>query len=676
MNTSKRLLLLFLMTLMLSAGLFAQRADDILSADLPIAYGEASFRTRILDRTGGERSPVGLVLSGGSARAFAHIGVLRYLEEEGIVPDFIISNSMGSIVGLLYSAGLSPDQIYSAVTGVSIQTLFDLGLPLNGGLLDPSRFLSHLASVLGDDLDLSELSIPIIVVAEDLVTKRQVLISEGDFYTVLKASFALPVYFSPVEFRGHLLVDGGITNLVPVNLAFEYADSVIVSTTFYDLDTLDLKNPLTILNVTLDIGKRRTGVEELKANLDEVIWIRNGVEDVSFMEFSRVQYLAEKGYESARSQAERLAALPKCNCWPSLVDRRGDLQVKLEASQNRYELYEHVTMHAPSSLLGPALSSEGKKSLTDDFSLGLGYQYSTGDFTVKTNLGGIFSLSSSDTFSALPVLTAKVDYHLFSHMRTSAYTSLLYDAKSQRPLLSLGAAVEGRLSTLSDQLRLSLSQSVEHLSHFDSASTYQYWGGHTIIATTEAEAVLTLRQEQDWRLGLSTLSLSYQFLSDYQRVRSFLSFRTENEVWYEPMGFYGRVEGWGRFAPDGKGNVPLFSFDGFRTAAATIKAQGHDLSVSTNSANHLVGLNLTVGWRPVSFSPSIGESLIFKNSSVAIYCDLLFGSIPSKANVSLGLELHTDISLLGIRTLPFTIYGGWDQAAAGFVWGLSFTLAL
>ena len=89
-----------------------------------------------------------------------------------------------------------------------------------------------------------------------------------------------------------------------------------------------------------------------------------------------------------------------------------------------------------------------------------------------------------------------------------------------------------------------------------------------------------------------------------------------------------------------------------------------------------MGLNLTVGWRPVSFSPSIGESLIFKNSSVAIYCDLLFGSIPSKANVSLGLELHTDISLLGIRTLPFTIYGGWDQAAAGFVWGLSFTLAL
>ncbi len=676
MNTSKRSLLLVLMLLMLSGGLFAQRADDILSADLPIAYGEEAFRARILERTGGDRSPVGLVLSGGSARAFAHIGVLRYLEEVGIIPDFIISNSMGSIVGLLYSAGLSPDQIYSAVTGVSIQTLFDLGLPINGGLLDSSRFLSNLASVLGDDLDLSQLAIPIIVATEDLVTKRQVLLSEGDFYTILQASYALPVYFDPVEFRGHLLIDGGITNLVPVELAFEYADTVIVSTTFYDIDTLDLKNPLTILNVSLDIGKRRKGVEELKDNLEELIWIRNAVEDVSFMEFSRVQYLAQKGYESAKAQGERLASLPKGERWSSLFALRSEAQVKLEASQARYALYEHVTMHAPSHLLGPSLSTEGKKSLTDDFSLGLGYQFATGDFAVQANLGGAFSLSSSDTFSAMPVLTAKVDHHLFSHLRSSAYASVLYDLKSDLPILSTGARVEGRLLTLSGQLRLSLSQSFEHLSVFDSASTYQYWGGHTFIATSQAEAVLALKQARQWRLPLSTLSLSYQLLGDYESSRSLLSFRTENEVLYEPMGFFGRADGWGRFALDGRGDVPLFTSDGFRTADSTLRGQGHDLSVSTHSANHLVGLNLAIGWRPVSFSPSLGEVLIFKNSSVAIYSDLLFSENSFNVKVSLGLELHTEISLLGISTLPTTIYGGWDQAAGGFVWGLAFTLAL
>ncbi|HHU89355.1 MAG TPA: patatin, partial [Spirochaetales bacterium] len=81
----------------------ANNSNDVLSSTIPILYGDHSFRERILERTQGERDPIALVLSGGSARAFAHIGVLKYLEEEGIVPDLIISNSMGSMVGILYA---------------------------------------------------------------------------------------------------------------------------------------------------------------------------------------------------------------------------------------------------------------------------------------------------------------------------------------------------------------------------------------------------------------------------------------------------------------------------------------------------------------------------------------------------------------------------------------------
>ncbi len=676
MNTSKRLLLIALMALLIFAPLFAGQAGDILSADRPIAYGEAAFRARVLERTGGERSPVGLVLSGGSARAFAHIGVLRYLEEEGIIPDFIISNSMGSIVGLLYSAGLSPDQIYSAVSGVSLQTLFDFGLPVQGGLLDSSRLLSNIASVLGDDLDLADLTIPIIVATEDLVTKRTVLISEGNFYTVLEASYALPVYFSPVEFHGHLLIDGGITNLVPVNLAFEYADTVIVSTTFYDLDTLDLKDPLTILNVSFDIGKRRRGVEELKRHLDDVIWIRNAVEDVSFMEFSKVEYLAQKGYESARGQKEKLASLPRGQQWAELSELRSSLQVKLNKSQDSYPLYEHVTMHSPSHIVGPTLATEGRTDLTDDFNLGLGYAFATGDLGVRAALGGTFSLASSDTFSAMPAFTAKADYYLFSHLRGSLYTSLLYDVGAGLPLLSLGANVEGRYLTLSDQLRLSLSQSYEHLSVFDDTSHYQYWTGHTFLATSRFEAELNLDQEKPWQLDSAGLSLSYQLLGDYGAVRSFIDFKASSEVLYEPIGLWGEVVGWGRFALDGGGDVPLFTSDGFHSADKALRSQGHELNTTSNPANHLVGLNTTIGWRPVGFSPSLGEVLLIKNSSIAIYTDLLFAANSFNPKVSLGLELHTEISLLGISTLPTTIYGGWDQAAGGFVWGLAFTLSL
>ncbi|TAH57804.1 MAG: patatin, partial [Sphaerochaeta sp.] len=253
-------------------------AKDLMLADLPIWYGKERFVERIEERTGGIREPIGLVLSGGSARAFAHIGVLRYLEEIGIVPDFIVSNSMGSIVGLLYAAGLSPDQILTITSSTSLETLFDLALPLKGGLLDSSRFLERISSILGRDLRLEDLEIPIIVTAEDLVTKRQIQISEGDFYTVLVASFALPVYFPPVSYQGHRLIDGGITNLVPVGIAGEFTDSIILSTTFYENEELNLNNPVTILNVSFDISKRRRGIEEMKALEDSFIWIRNDVE--------------------------------------------------------------------------------------------------------------------------------------------------------------------------------------------------------------------------------------------------------------------------------------------------------------------------------------------------------------------------------------------------------------
>jgi hypothetical protein len=93
--------LLLLLALLLAWPTLSYAAvDGLMDAPIPIVYGEEGFRQRIEARTGGEREAVGLVLSGGSARAFAHIGVLTRMEEAGIVPDFIVANSMGSIIGL------------------------------------------------------------------------------------------------------------------------------------------------------------------------------------------------------------------------------------------------------------------------------------------------------------------------------------------------------------------------------------------------------------------------------------------------------------------------------------------------------------------------------------------------------------------------------------------------
>ena len=134
------------------------------------------------------------------------------------------------------------------------------------------------------------------------------------------------------------------------------------------------------------------------------------------------------------------------------------------------------------------------------------------------------------------------------------------------------------------------------------------------------------------------------------------------------------MESFARFALDGNGDVPFFTSDGFRTTNALIKAQGHDLSLSTNPANHLVGINLAIGYRPSSFRPTMAELFIFQNSSVAVYTDLLWHQKSFKPSLSLGLEVQTDISLIGIRTLPVTLYGGWDQSVNTFVWGFYFNV--
>jgi NTE family protein len=164
-------------------------------------------------------------------------------------------------------------------------------------------------------------------------------------------------------------------------------------------------------------------------------------------------------------------------------------------------------------------------------------------------------------------------------------------------------------------------------------------------------------------------------LGDFSNVRSFAATHGNTEVLNQNLDLFASINAFGRFALDGKGDVPFFFSDGFRTTDSQIKSQGHDLTVSSNPANHLVGLGVSVGYRPSAFNPTMAELFIFQNNSVAIYSDLLWNRNTLVPYLSLGLELHSDLSLLGIRTLPLTIYGGWDQRVNTLVWGFYFNVA-
>ena len=272
-----------------------ETATDLRMIATPIRPGEARLLERLDAVRAQGREPLALVLSGGSARAYAHIGALRVLEKAGIVPDLVVANSMGAIIGLLYASGFSPDDIERMIAALPAESFFDPVLPTNGGILNAERFAGFVRSLVGD-LDLKDLDIPVIITAEDLQSRRHVDFSEGRVDRVMVAAFALPVIFEPIRMDGMSLVDGGIVNLVPAGLAAEFTEAVLVSVTLYDR-TLNYSNPVTVVNRAFDIGKTRQALADLSAVAPPVI--RNDVEQLSFMAFATPRPIIERGERSA-----------------------------------------------------------------------------------------------------------------------------------------------------------------------------------------------------------------------------------------------------------------------------------------------------------------------------------------------------------------------------------------
>ncbi len=276
--------------------------DSVLLQSTPIFVGEESFTARMETIKAEGREPLGLVMSGGSARAYAHIGVLREFEKNDAKPDFIVANSMGAIIGMLYSAGFSPDDIAYIVGNIDLNSFFDLVFPSKGGLLSPRYFQEALSRLFPDrHFDLKDSYIPIIIPAEDLITKRCVWFAEGDFVTVMTAAFAMSAMMEPVEYtlpdgNPALLVDAGSVDLGCISIAERFSRNLIISTAFYTAP-MNLYNPIVIINRTMSIGKERKMISDiLKSGYP---YIRNPVENFSFMDFANVSKLISVGQECA-----------------------------------------------------------------------------------------------------------------------------------------------------------------------------------------------------------------------------------------------------------------------------------------------------------------------------------------------------------------------------------------
>ena len=182
-----------------------------------------------------QNQTLGLALAGGGARGFAHIGVLKVFEQHGIEVDYLCGSSMGGLVGALYAAGISPSEMEDIVLSMrsrrQLLRLIDLTLPTQHhlrGMFSGQKVRSFLANLLGDIHLFSDLRLPLAVTAVDLVTANEVVLEEGPLLEALMATSAVPGVFEPVERDGMELVDGGVLNNLPVDLARKQgADRVI-----------------------------------------------------------------------------------------------------------------------------------------------------------------------------------------------------------------------------------------------------------------------------------------------------------------------------------------------------------------------------------------------------------------------------------------------------------------
>lgn len=171
---------------------------------------------------------VGLALGSGSARGWAHIGVIRALEEAGVRPELVCGTSIGALVGAAYVAG-ELERLENWVLGLEIGEVVGLAdVSLTAGLLKGDRLMQFFRSNF-TDRPIEQLRVPFAAVATSLQTGAEVWLRSGSTVDAVRASIALPGIFTPVRREGSLLVDGGLANPVPVSLARAMGADIVIA---------------------------------------------------------------------------------------------------------------------------------------------------------------------------------------------------------------------------------------------------------------------------------------------------------------------------------------------------------------------------------------------------------------------------------------------------------------
>jgi NTE family protein len=371
---------------------------------LPIAFLLLPITSFSQETT--KRPKIGLVLSGGGAKGFAHIGVLKVLEEAGVKVDYIAGTSMGAVIGGLYASGYSATQIDSIFYNTDFDELlqdyiprssksfyekrndqmyalslpFDklkIGVPIafSKGMYN-YNLLSKLTHKVRHVRDFNKLPIPFLCIATDIEKGEQVILKEGYLAQAMLASSAFPSLFSPVEIDGKLLIDGGVVNNYPVEEIRKMGADIVIGVDVQD----DLKDRNSLKDATR-ILVQISNLDMIKIMKDKQkltdIYIKPEVSDYGVISFNEGQEIVMKGQKAAfgvSQQLEKLADTTTVYNLNKLKVKKDFLHVK-SISINKLDNYTRAYV------LGKLRFNNGKKITYEDLKTGINNINATQNFS-------------------------------------------------------------------------------------------------------------------------------------------------------------------------------------------------------------------------------------------------------------------------------------------------------
>ncbi len=256
---------------------------------------------------------IGLALGAGSARGWAHIGVIKALQEHNIEADIITGTSAGGVVGAFYAADAIPILEEALKNFRSIRDTIahlDFGLG-SGGIITGKRWWKKFLETYLPVRNFNELKKPFGVVAVDLVTMQEIHIIEGELMPAIRSTIAVPGFFSPFEYQNYKFVDGGILNPVPIDLARKLGADIVIAV---DLNarpkTIIPDSMREIFLRSIEIMQHRIKTDNKMLSKPDVV-IEPDLEEVEFLDYHKHQISIAEGYRATIEKIDIIIKLTK-----------------------------------------------------------------------------------------------------------------------------------------------------------------------------------------------------------------------------------------------------------------------------------------------------------------------------------------------------------------------------